>query len=337
MKKRYIILPAIIIFLFFTVFFDNYFGKQEANLFAGDNNGKWYRGNVHTHTTNSDGDSSPQDVVRWYKNNGYNFLVLSDHNSLTETEALDTDKNDNFILIPGEEITSKQSLHLNALGIKEVITAAAGSNKIEVIQNNINNTRKAGGIPIINHPNFHWAVSGEIIKNTKNCFLFELYNGHPGVNNFGGGGFPGTEEMWDDILSSGKKIYGIASDDAHHFKKEFRHNRANPGRGWICVKAKTLTSENILNAVEKGNFYSSTGIELQDIVTGNNTIEISITPQGDFKYTVIFTGNNGKILKTSYNNPAVYKITGSEKYVRAKILSSGGNTAWTQPVFLTGF
>ena len=331
MKKYMTILSAIVIFLVFAL--NNYSGKSETNTFAGQNSQIWYKGNVHTHTTNSDGDSSPQKVVRWYKDHEYNFLIITDHNYLTETGPLDTDKSDRFILISGEEITSKNALHLNAFGIKEVIAPASGDSKPEVIQQNIDNTRKAGGIPSINHPNFQWAVPGETIKKIKNCYLFELFNGHPGVNNFGGGGFPSTEEIWDDVLSSGKKIYGVASDDAHYFQKEFSKDRYNPGRGWICVKAKSLTAENILSSMEKGDFYASTGVELKDIVTGNNTIKIYITPQRDFKYTTIFIGNNGKILKTSYNNPASYNIKGDEKYIRAKVMSSDGSRAWIQPVF----
>lgn len=335
MKKHIIILPVIVLFLVFAL--NNYSGKLGTNIIAEENSESWYKGNVHTHTTNSDGDSSPRKVVQWYKNHKYNFLIISDHNYLTDTALLDEDNNDQFILIPGEEITSKNSLHLNALGIKEVIPAASGKNKLEIIQQNIDNTRRAGGIPIINHPNFNWAVSEKIIKKTKDCLLFELFNGHPGVNNFGGGGFPSTEEMWDDILSSGKRMYGIASDDAHHFKKEFSKSRSNAGRGWICVKAKKLTQENILDAVENGNFYSSTGVVIEDVVLGKNQIEVRIKPQSVFKYTVLFTGHNGKILKTSFSNPAVYNIKGNEKYVRAKILCSDGNCAWTQPVFLDSF
>ena len=45
--------------------------------------GRWFKGNTHTHTVNSDGDSTPDEVVRWYREHGYNFLVLSDHNYLT--------------------------------------------------------------------------------------------------------------------------------------------------------------------------------------------------------------------------------------------------------------
>ena len=47
----------------------------------------WYKGNTHTHTLNSDGDSTPEDVVRWYREHEYNFLVLTDHNFLTNVEG----------------------------------------------------------------------------------------------------------------------------------------------------------------------------------------------------------------------------------------------------------
>jgi len=74
----------------------------------------WYRGNLHTHTTESDGDSSPADVVRWYREHGYDFLVISDHNRVT------TVHDDKLLLIPGEEVTdrfAKKPLHVNAIGI----------------------------------------------------------------------------------------------------------------------------------------------------------------------------------------------------------------------------
>ena len=86
--------------------------------------GRWYKGNTHTHTTNSDGDSKPEYVARWYKENGYDFLVLSDHNVLTDPEALSHIADDEFLLIPGEEVTSSfesAAVHVNGLNIPHVI------------------------------------------------------------------------------------------------------------------------------------------------------------------------------------------------------------------------
>ncbi len=67
---------------------------------------RWFKGNTHTHTDKSDGDSSPEVVAKWYKNNGYQFLVLSDHNVLTSTEKHSNLQDSTFLLIPGEEITT---------------------------------------------------------------------------------------------------------------------------------------------------------------------------------------------------------------------------------------
>jgi len=327
MKKFILVLFLVISFLFLS--------SNQYNIAKVPSESNWYKGNTHTHSTNSDGDSKPEKVVQWYMDHGYNFLIISDHNYVTETEPLDTDKTDDFILISGEEISSKNSLHLNALGIKNEIPPASGENKLEIIQKNVDNTLKAGGIPIINHPNFNWAVSAQIIKRVKGCNLFELFNGHPGVNNIGGGGFPSTEEMWDDILTSGKIIYGIASDDAHSFIGEFSKFRSNPGRGWIYVKSESLTEKNILNSLNNGNFYASTGVELENIGIDENKIEIVIKPRSNsLKYNVIFIGEGGKILKICYDNPAIYDIKGNEKYIRAKVISSDGTSAWTQPTFL---
>jgi hypothetical protein len=77
---------------------------QPATTLAG---GRWFKGNTHTHTVNSDGDSTPDEVVRWYREHGYQFLVLTDHNYLTPTTGLNAVHGapDKFIVIPGEEVT----------------------------------------------------------------------------------------------------------------------------------------------------------------------------------------------------------------------------------------
>ena len=95
--------------------------------------------------------------------------------------------------------------------------------------------------------------------------LFEVFNGHPLVNNAGGGGVPGLEEVWDRLLSSGKLIYGIAVDDAHYFKRPEDSMAPRPGFGWVYVRAPRLTRRAIVDALERGEFYSSTGVELQSL------------------------------------------------------------------------
>ena len=117
---------------------------------------RWYRGNLHTHTINSDGDSSPYDVMGWYKRHGYQFLVLTDHNTFTDPAPYDTNPNDNFLLVGGEEITNAKTVHVNALGISRVIPAQSGGTATELLQASIDAVRAQNGVPLINHPNYGW-------------------------------------------------------------------------------------------------------------------------------------------------------------------------------------
>lgn len=301
---------------------------------------RWYKGNTHTHTINSDGDTSPDEVARWYREHGYQFLVLSDHNFLTEVDGLNAifAARDKFVLIRGEEVTDRfegKPIHLNGLNIREVVEPQHGSSIVETVQNNVNAIRGVGGVPHINHPNFQWAISAEHLRQVRNDKLFEIYNGHPSVHNAGGGGSASLEQMWDEILSAGKLIYGIAVDDAHHFKGEFSPSRSNPGRGWVVVKADELSPAAILNAMESGSFYASDGVSLKDYRADAQGISVQIEEQQSFKYSTEFIGEGGKVLATSHGLEAHYRFNGQEKYVRARVIDSMGHMAWLQPVLVS--
>ncbi|HLM00330.1 MAG TPA: CehA/McbA family metallohydrolase [Pyrinomonadaceae bacterium] len=301
----------------------------------------WYKGNTHTHTVNSDGDSTPDEVVGWYRERNYNFLVLSDHNFLTNVEGLNVlhGADEKFIVIRGEEVSDtfeKKPIHVNGLNVERVVKPQGGGSVVEVIQRNVDAIRAARGVPHINHPNFGWKITADDLKKVENNKLFEIYNGHPEVNNFGGGGKPGLEEMWDAILSSGKLLYGIAVDDAHVFKKPWDKNVPRPGQGWIFVRAEELSGAAILDAMERGDFYASTGVELTDYQVSDKNITITINEERTSKYRVQFIGKNGRILSESLLSPAVYQFRGDELYVRAKIIESNGKIAWTQPVMRGG-
>ena len=111
---------------------------------------------------------------------------------------------------------------------------------VGTIQRNVDAIREAAGVPHINHPNFRWAFGLEELLQVRSDPLLEIHNGHPMVNNDGGGDSAGMEEIWDGLLSVGKRIYGIAVDDAHHFQGEFTRERSNPGRGWVVIAAERL-------------------------------------------------------------------------------------------------
>lgn len=298
---------------------------------------KWYKGNLHTHTLNSDGDSTPAEVAAWYRAQRYHFLVLSDHNYFTEVDGLNAvyGAKERFLLIPGEEVTDRfgtAPVHLNAYNPRRLVDPAGGSSLAETVQRNVDAIRKAGGLPALNHPNFGWAFRSQDLLGIRDLSFIEVYNGHPQVNNFGGGGLESLEEMWDALLTAGRKIYGVATDDAHHFKSWGRQY-SNPGRGWVMVRAAALTPAEIMEALAKGNFYASTGVELADLQASATELRVEIKPEGSQRYTTYFIGPGGQILAKSVDHAAVYRFRG-ERYVRARVVASSGDIAWTQPVFL---
>ena len=343
---------------------------------------RWFKGNTHTHTLNTDGDSSPIDVARFYRDQGYNFLVLSDHDSLTSVEALNglfgtseglaTDRAEvpfhPFLLFPGEEVTAsfspkdaqapglrgrdmaRKEIHLTALNVRRVIARQQGTSPADTLQKNVDAIRAGAAVPIVNHPNFVWSLTADDIKGLRNAPLLEVFNGHMQTNNLGGGGAPSVEEIWDAVLSAGTLIYGVASDDAHFFKgPPLATAMSAPGRGWVMVRSDRFTAEAIVAALEHGDFYSSTGVELSDLSISDRAVTLKIAARSRSRYRVLFIGSGGRVLKDvavtpAFPNPAdggplnpqaepvSYEWKGDEGYVRAKVIESNGLLAWTQPV-----
>lgn len=301
--------------------------------------GRWFKGNTHAHTDKSDGDSPPEVVARWYKSHGYQFLVLSDHNVFTDPRTLSRLVDSTFLLIPGEELTTsfdRRPVHVNGLNIPGLIEPRTDSTLVGTIQKNVDAVREVQGVPHINHPNFRWAFGYEELRQVRNDKLFEIWNGHPLVHNLGGGDHDSLEDIWDRLLTDGKRLYGIAVDDAHHFQGEFAPERSNPGRGWVVVRAERLDANAIVQALEEGQFYAITGVELEDIRVEPTRLTITIRPRGDFKYTTEFVGRGGRVLARTGEMTAVYELRGDEGYVRARMRDSMGYHAWTQPVFVDG-
>ena len=335
-------------------------GETETmNNKSNGNEFKWFKGNTHTHTLNSDGDSPPGEVAQWYRDHDYDFLVLSDHNYLTKIDELQHQLDDRrerheykpFLLIPGEEVSSgitiedkRQVIHVNGIDTVRVVGRQEGETGREIMQRTIDEIHGAGGFPHINHPNFYWSINADDLYSMKRLRHFEIYNGHPKVNVFGGGQQPSLEELWDDLLSRGRVYYGVAVDDAHNFKEWGRH-LSNPGRGWIVVRAAELTRQSVVEAMRRGDFYASTGIVLDDVSMTGDSLRLKITQevfpqpkksQNATRYRTYFIGRGGKVLKIDESMEPVYRLQPDDLYVRARVVSSNDPQAWTQPLFAPG-
>lgn len=315
--------------------------SQSPNRYRQDRtlaNQKWLKGNIHTHTTESDGDASPQHVAEWYKQHGYDFLVISDHNHLTVLDEAANHPGDWPLLIPGEEVTSRLfgntvPVHVNAIGIDSVIEPAEEESAQATLQENVNRIRRAGGLPSINHPNYKWTLSAENIVETTGAWAVEVYNGHPGSNTNGGGGCPSVESMWDAALTAGRRIYGVATDDSHHYQVS-SPQLANPGRGWVVVRAEKSAGPELLTAMSEGQFYSSSGVVIQELKNCADEIVIEMEPYDSERFTTVFYGEAGVKLAEEHGPSVRFKPPASQPYVRATVYSSRESyRAWTQPVF----
>ncbi|MGE5198137.1 MAG: CehA/McbA family metallohydrolase [Rhodospirillaceae bacterium] len=300
---------------------------------------KWFKGNTHTHSLNSDGDSTPDDVVRWYREHRYHFLFFTDHNVVTPVEGLNDvfAMPDRFLVIRGEEVSDQAAgkpVHLNMLGGEGAVAPQGGESVAEALRRDVAAIAGARGVMSINHPNFGWAMSAADLAGGRGAQLIEIHNGHFMVNNAGGGGQPGAEALWDSMLSDGIRIFGVASDDVHELKQPWARASAKPGQGWVVVRAARLAAESILAALAAGDFYASTGVELSDVLATPQRLAVTVKEQSFARYTIQFIGRGGRLLKEAAGSPAQYDITGSEGYVRARILDSNGQMAWTQPVFV---
>ncbi len=297
---------------------------------------KWYKGNVHTHAREGESDSSAEYAIKWYKDHNYQFLVITDHSTITLPPLLSNLADSSFLLIPGEEITgygNKAAVEINALNIHEAILPLYDETVLGALQKCIDTVRQVQAIPVINHPNFQWRLDQNTLLGSRDCNIFELYNGFPGTYSYGDDGHPGLEKVWDFLLTSGKRIYGVASDDAHSYK-EFSPELSNPGRGWVVVRSKCLDTKEIVQNLDSGLFYSSTGVEILDLRIEPHRIEIIIKDTENKRYKTDFIGSAGSLLHSTKNNPAVYNLSSESNYVRAKITDTDGHCAWMQPVFV---
>lgn len=306
---------------------------------------KWYKGNTHTHSSNSAGaDSTPHELARWYRENGYQFVFITDHDHyLTDPEPVNAlvGRRDWFLVLPGQEVgvslkregQSAGALHINSLFATQEIGHMQGE---FTLTQAIAPVLEQGALLQINHPVYNWSLNPSDLDALPDGALIEVWNGLDASNNLGGDDGagdvkPSAEGYWDYLLSRGKIVWGSATDDVHVLKGK----NATPGRAWIVVRAAELTPAALRAAIETGNFYASNGVSLTDISSDDNSLTLTLPrKERGPRYTTHFIGQDGKLLaEVAGWNPS-YRFTGTEKYVRATIYDSYGNRAWTQPVFL---
>lgn len=293
----------------------------------------WLKGNLHTHTDASDGDSPVGEVARWYDDHDYDFLVITDHNVRLGLDQLGQElanEGRRLLLIPGEELTSWwegperiHALHMGGISTTRTLGPAVGASVPDVLQAMIDRVVADGGLASLNHPNFWESVTWQDMAALRGLTHYEVYNGHPLSYNQGTERLPSMDAVWDLLLMAGRRLYGVAVDDAHHFRS-WGPEQSNPGRGWVVVDAKR-DPRSILRALRRGHFYASTGPNLDvRIKRGELVIECAEESRIEF---ISGGGVVGSVEAASASHP----VPGME-YLRGRVTDEGG-TAWTQPVW----
>ncbi len=286
--------------------------------------GNWYRGNLHTHTTSSDGVKTPAAMAEHYHQNGYDFLCLTDHNKVTDIAGLSSD---DFLVIPGTELDvqrKEQGYHVVAVNVPTVPTSLPGTEVSAALAA----IREMGGEAIVAHP---YDLTINDLLPVEGYLGIEIFN--TSVHHAFGRGYATLH--WDALLSRGKRVWGFATDDAHWHFNDHRPNDACGG--WIMVKAPSLTLPNILDSIRRGLFYASNGPEIKDITITDETVTVRTS---DCK-SITFVGQNWgtsekfTALGSRLLSSAEYKRRGTEEYLRVECVTKEGQCAWSNPIWFT--
>lgn len=229
--------------------------------------GSWFKGNLHTHSTNSDGRKTPAQVCAAYRRRGYHFLAVTDHfHPLFDFPLTDTRpyRTDDFTTLLGAELHAPLGkstggrtdlgdiYHLLGIGLPQDFARTPASESPSALAQR---ARDAGAFVVIAHPAWHDLTISDCtridaahaveISNT----VCELLNGK------------GESTVhWDLLTNAGRRLLATAADDAH-----FVPGRYDPFRNWVVVRARRLHPNAILQALHAGMFYSSQGPEIHDV------------------------------------------------------------------------
>ena len=333
--------------------------KKHTTLFE---SGQWYKGNTHAHSLTSDGRYSYDEVIGFYKNRGYNFLAMTEHDIYTGHQGFN---DSNFIVIPGMEIAAmspngvyngllvlakKELADLNYVNEQNVGPLTWSGE--QDFQESINELSGRDNIVIVHCP--YWnQITPENLKAYSGYCAIEIYNQE--CQSWGRQGH--AENYWDLLIKSNRKVWGIACDDLHYDNDSRFFECA-----WVMVKSPELSINGIISAIEQGSFYSTQGPQIYSYYIQNDMVylecskvtKVYITGFGNFDdgNATYFCGmtcwENDEFLKTTDDHMSL-KIRVSDiqhldsvpgldlanYVVRVTLEDERKNLAWANPIFVS--
>lgn len=284
-------------------------------MYMDENGEAWFRGNLHTHTTRSDGRLPPEQVIALYAEQGYDFLALTDHWELSKTE-----QREQLLLLAGCEYdvgssTQEGIYHIVGIGMKDSpqLLRWPGLTPQDVI----NAIHAQDGLAILAHP--AWSMNtAEEIAGLEGLAGVEIYNT---VSGLPWNARPDSSVILDETALRGKQLPCMAADDAHFYGGE-------ETRSYLMVNAPALTADAILSSISAGKFYATQGPRFSYTLE-DDILEVTCTPVQDviFYSDVVFAPDrvtHGKNVRKAY-----YRIKKQETFLRIELIDGNGNRAWS--------
>jgi predicted metal-dependent phosphoesterase TrpH len=276
--------------------------------------GQWLRGNLHTHTTNSDGENKPQSVINKYAKLGHDFLAISDHDIHTSVKDLKKWNNKGMVMMPGNEI-SANGPHILHVASDRLVPPLMPRQEV------INGINAGKGLTVIPHPNWQSEFDGTKVTQMQEWIDYdglEIYNGLIGRL----AGSPYATNKWDLLLFQGRRLWGFANDDSHIDR--------DIGNGWNVVYAKERSVKGIREALRAGRFYASSGVEIKRIAVRGTTI--TIETENARRIAAIY--DCGKRFLQTDDSAFTVEMDPGMHYMRFECWGDGEQFAWTQPFWM---
>ena len=278
--------------------------------------GRWLVGNLHTHTTASDGHRDHQSVIDDYAGRGYGFLMISDHDTYTALDDYSQYDAQGMIMIAGNEITANGP-HMLHVGADDRVEPHEDR---QAVIDEVKST--GGGLVIFNHPNWHVDFNHcphELLERCEGYAGLEIYNGV--ISRLEGS--PYATNRWDMLLTRGRRVWGYAHDDSHTASGDV-------GLGWNAAYVKEETPAGVVEALRAGRFYASTGVEINAIEVAGNTIRI----ETENAQRIVALRRGAVRCGVAEGREIELEMQEGMGYVRFECWGAGEGFAWTQPFLI---
>jgi hypothetical protein len=279
------------------------------------NNYKWFKGNTHTHTTNSDGRLTPKEAIELYKSKGYDFLCITDHYKQSETV-----ENNDFLQLSGVEMDCMKehsAYHIVGIGMQKPFDI--DRNKPILPQMLIDSINTAGGRAILAHPAWSLMTSVEVLK-LKNLTGAEVFNSvsRPPFT----GDRADSSVFLDVVAAYGLPLPLFSADDSHYYKGDECY-------AFIYVNAEELTRKSILEGIDNGRFYASQGPQFHQIEYKDGVINVNCSPckRAIFYSNIVWTPN--RVQEGENSEVFSYKVNKNDFFVRIELNDNNGKKAWS--------